>query len=440
MAARKYNHFTFEDRVRIEEGLNRSCSLADISRRLACHPTSLAREIVRNVDTQGYRRKSRGLFTRPCIHKSTCNKVKVCKRETQCGSRLCKRCNAISCTDECDEFSEVMCRHLKRASSTCNGCNTSRHCYLSKRSYRAKVAQSKYEARSLEAKRGIHTTEEEFSLMCAAIAEGLDKNQSLHHIYASNPTFYCSERNLYRLIEKGTTSPYIIALDLPKAVKYKKQTSDDSSPAFCVPERSYSDFLELDEFSRTFRVEMDVVEGRSGSTKVVLILYIPVWKFLFARLLDNQTSECVVDALDELETLIGQKCFRDYFSVCLTDRGTEFSDYLSFERSALDDQAKRMHVYYCDPRRPDQKGSIEKGHVEFRKKYPKGTSFDLLTQGELDEALLHINSQVRRSLSDRTPIDLLLENFPKRSIKRLGLKKIQANQVNLRAWIEPREN
>ena len=45
------------------------------------------------------------------------------------------------------------------------------------------------------------------------------------------------------------------------------------------------------------------------------------------------------------------------FQVILTDRGSEFTDPAAIEFDA--EGNRRTYVFYCDPQRSDQKGSIE---------------------------------------------------------------------------------
>jgi IS30 family transposase len=61
------------------------------------------------------------------------------------------------------------------------------------------------------------------------------------------------------------------------------------------------------------------------------------------------------------------------FPVILTDRGSEFTDPAAIEFDK--DGNRRTYVFYCDPQRSSQKGSIEVTHEFIRRILPKGTSF-----------------------------------------------------------------
>ena len=88
-------------------------------------------------------------------------------------------------------------------------------------------------------------------------------------------------------------------------------------------------------------------------------------------------------------------------------------------------------IYYCDPNRSDQKGSLEKNHEYIRYVLPKGTSFESMTNEKTLLLLNHINSEKRDSLNEHSPYEvsrILLDN---RLHEALGLIEIPADEVTL---------
>lgn len=59
---------------------------------------------------------------------------------------------------------------------------------------------------------------------------------------------------------------------------------------------------------------------------------------------------------------------------------------------------QRTSIYYCDPMRSEQKGGLGRTHTMRRMVLSKGTSFEFLTQWDVDLAISHINSTPRESL------------------------------------------
>ena len=93
------------------------------------------------------------------------------------------------------------------------------------------------------------------------------------------------------------------------------------------------------------------------------------------------------------------------FDVVLTDNGSEFKSLHELEFDE-DTGEQICHVFYCDPYRSCQKAECEKNHGFFRRIWPKGRSFDSFTQENIDEIFSHINSYPRKSLGNKSPIDL----------------------------------
>ena len=74
---------------------------------------------------------------------------------------------------------------------------------------------------------------------------------------------------------------------------------------------------------------------------------------------------------------------------------------------------------------------LEKNHEFIRYVLPKGTSFDNLLQTDINLMINHINSLSRDSLNWFAPIDVAKFTLDKNVIKKLNLKKIQPNEIQL---------
>ncbi len=70
------------------------------------------------------------------------------------------------------------------------------------------------------------------------------------------------------------------------------------------------------------------------------------------------------EGIDILESILGEEVFHKYVHVLLTDRGAEFSAAEAMETSS--DGTRRTRVFYCDPMRSGQKGTLENKHIELR--------------------------------------------------------------------------
>ena len=92
---------------------------------------------------------------------------------------------------------------------------------------------------------------------------------------------------------------------------------------------------------------------------------------------------------------------------------------------------KRTQVYYCHPSSPHEKGSCEVNHELLRRILPKGTSFEDLTQKDINLIMSHINSYKRKKLNNKSPHFMFSTIYGKETIDKLGILEIEANNVSL---------
>ena len=120
--------------------------------------------------------------------------------------------------------------------------------------------------------------------------------------------------------------------------------------------------------------------------------------------LEEKTAGCVADALEGVRAILGADGTRRVFRAVLTDNGAEFSDEAAIA-ALLGEGPGETRLFYCDPRRSDQKGACERNHVEIRKLLPKGAGirFDRLAPADLALAMSHVNSEPRGALGFATP-------------------------------------
>ena len=144
-------------------------------------------------------------------------------------------------------------------------------------------------------------------------------------------------------------------------------------------------------------------------------------------------NRCTEDAVrlvfDRLEKRLGTYEFISVFEYLLTDRGSEFGDPDALETGI--DGMQRTSVYYCDLMRSGQKGCLEQAHTMLRMVLPKGTSFEFITQWDVNLFTSHINSTPRESLGGRTPYSVALETMGEDVLNAFQLRPIDPDEVNL---------
>ena len=375
----KHKHLTLSDRNDIQLGLERGETFKAIGQLILKDPTTVSKEVKRNKQ----------------IRDSTSN--------------------------------NLPCPLLDKPPFVCNGCSKRRqNCGYQKIFYLAKQAQKQYEQTLVEAREGTPLNSQTFWDMDKIISEGVKKGQHIYHILKTH-NLDVSSSTVYRHIRKGYLS--IAPIDLARAVKFKERRKSKlpSIPKEAKKGRSYEDFqnyLVLNQLDSW--LEMDTVMGRTGG-KVLLTFNLSFCNFIFARLLENKTALEVIKNLYDIKNTLHEadKDFFQLFPVILTDNGGEFARVDDIEM----DVRGESKLFFCDPNRSDQKGRIEKNHTLIRDILPKGTSFDNLTQEDINLVCSHVNSVKRAALNGKSAYELFAFTYGEEIPKLLGISKIPAEDV-----------
>jgi len=375
----KHKHLTLSDRNDVQLGLERGETFKAIAQLILKDPTTVSKEVKRNKQ----------------IRDSTSN--------------------------------NLPCPLLDKAPFVCNGCPKRRqNCGYQKIFYLAKQAQKQYEQTLVEAREGTPLNSQTFWDMDKIISEGVKKGQHIYHILKTH-NLDVSSSTVYRHIRKGYLS--IAPIDLTRAVKFKERRTSNlpSIPKEAKKGRSYEDFqnyLALNQLNSW--LEMDTVMGRTGG-KVLLTFNLSFCNFIFARLLENKTALEVTKHLYDIKNTLyeADKDFFQLFPVILTDNGGEFARVKDIEM----DIRGEIKLFFCDPNRSDQKGRIEKNHTLIRDILPKGTSFDNLTQEDINLVCSHVNSVKRAALNGKSAYELFAFTYGEEIPKLLGISKIPAEDV-----------
>ena len=418
-------HLTLEDRIYIENELNKGTSFKDIARFLCKDPTTISKEVKAHRLSDWYHKGTFYNAKNFCVHRYHCKKTNACGKILLCGIK-CTSCP--TCNQTCKDFEKERCNRLDKAPYVCNGCTQkSNHCTIAhKYTYNARFADRKYREKLRDSRSGINMTKRELHQKDKIITPLIEQGQSPYHILTNHPELDMSVRTLYTYLDMGLFTARNI--DLKRKVGFRPRKTRDTQianrAAFCG--RLYSDFCSL---ALPFHVEMDTVHSSKESKKVLLTLFFTREKLLLAFVMNRCTEGAVRLIFDCLEKRLGTFDFNSVFEYILTDRGAEFGDPDSLETGV--DGIQRTSIYYCDPMRSGQKGGIEQAHTMLRMILPKKTNFEFLTQWDVNLIVNHINSTPRESLGGRTPYDMALETLGEEVLKAFQLRPIAPDEVNL---------
>ena len=418
-------HLTIEDRIYIQNELDKGTSFKDIARFLCKDPTTISKEVKARRASDWFHK---GTFLNAknfCTKRFRCKKTNACNKILLCGVK-CASCP--TCNQTCPDFQKECCSKLDRAPYVCNGCSKKfNHCTIAhKYTYNARFADRKYRECLKDSRSGIAMTRQELHKKDKIITPLIDQGQSPYQIVANHPELNLSVRSVYNYLDMGLLTARNV--DLKRKVKFKPRKVHKSqiSDRRVFNGRTYADFqqLHLESF-----VEMDTVHSAVGSSKTLLTFFFTREKLFLAFLMNRNTEGSVRLVLDRLEKRFGTFDFLTLFEYILTDRGAEFGDPDSLETGVTGIQ--RTNIYYCDPMRSGQKGGIEQAHTMLRMILPKRTTFEFLTQWDVNLITSHINSTPRESLNGRTPYDVALEAFGKDALKAFQLRRIDPDKVIL---------
>lgn len=106
------------------------------------------------------------------------------------------------------------------------------------------------------------------------------------------------------------------------------------------------------------------------------------------------------------------------------------------DRALVGEGPGETRLFYCDPRRSDQKGACERNHVELRKLLPKGAGlrFDRLAPADLALAMSHVNSEPRGALGFSTParaFRAMLGNDAAALLDAYGVEEVALGELDL---------
>lgn len=418
-------HLTLNDRIYIQNELDKGTTFKDIARFLCKDPTTISKEVKAHRLSDWYHKGTFYNAKNFCIHRYHCRKTNACGKLLLCDVK-CTSCP--TCNQTCKDFIKEQCRRLEKAPYVCNGCTKKiHHCTIAhKYSYNARFADRTYRDTLSTARTGINMTKQELHRKDKIISPLIEQGQSPYHILANHPELDMSVRTMYSYLDKGLLTARNI--DLKRNVRFKPRKCHKTqiTDRSVFINRQYLDFCSL---NRSSFVEMDTVHSSRESKKTLLTMFFTKEKLFLAFLMNRCTKGAVRLVFDRLEKRMGTYEFASVFEYILTDRGSEFGDPDALETGM--EQLQRTSIYYCDPMQSGQKGGLEQAHTLLRMILPKGTSFEFLTQWDVNLIVNHINSTPREILGGQTPYQAAFKTLGEETLNAFQLRPIAPDEVNL---------
>lgn len=369
-APRAYGRLTRHERDTVQRMLERGASCRQIARELGRSPSTVCSEVA-----------SHRFVTAPKARRG---------ERVDASADLSAACPRLAAWPRC-----------------CNGCGRYRAIGCKRRPhvfYEARAAQLCADSVLVSSRRGIDADEPAAAARLEAIRDCLRRGLSPEQMAARNGgPVDLSPSTIYRWVSAGYDG--MTNMELRRKVGYRpRRRAPAASATRHSPRRSYAAFLGLGEDACAAAWEMDTVESaREDSACLLTLLHRPS-RLQLALPLAAKDAESVAAALGGVRSVLGAGGTGRVFRAVLTDNGAEFSDEGAIA-ALIGEGPGETRLFYCDPRRSDQKGACERNHVEIRKLLPKGRGlrFDRLVPADLSLAMSHVNSEPRGALGFATP-------------------------------------
>lgn len=410
-------HLTVQERIIIEKGIENGSTKAAIALTISKDKSTVGKEIKKH---------------RELVHKSSykinCANMKNCSHNHVC--------------DNCADFKPFTCNRRDRSPGACNGCSKYTHCRYDKYRYKADFSHKKYREDLVDSRTGINMSYEECKAMADIIVPLIKAGHSPYHIVTNHPELNISEKTLYNYIENGIFREFGL-LDIDLRIKTKRKITKKASNKYKKREdkkylngRTYDDFINYTAENKNLSVvEMDTVYNNGSTGPFMQTFKFLDYSFMFIVYQEEKTAKSMVEGVDLLEKILGEDLFSEEVAIIKTDRGSEFCDAEGFEKE--ENESRRTRIFYCDPMASGQKGSLENNHKEIRYICPKENDLGLNSQEKANLIVSHINSQSKKHLKGKSPLEVMEFMNPAlyQKFKDFGIERINKDNIVLKPYL-----
>lgn len=400
-------HFTLETRKLIEERLNESKTITEISNELQRDRSNIGKEIMKH---------------RIATFPSTFNYDHPCLKHANCSMKT------YECYKTCKNIEIKLCENLISSPHVCNGCQKKKYCRHVRYYYNAVEANNEYVNSWKKDRSKLRYTPLELKILNNDFKVLVLNCKSIYHalIVINKRGFNFKISTIYKQIERGQLA--LKKSDLPRCRKTKQKEVKDKSYKRDIEGHTYEDYNSYkEENPNAIETQMDTVEGiKENDAPVFFTIEIVDIKFILIFKLTSQTAKEISNKLKLLKEILGNEIIEKIFEILLTDNGKEF-----IRLDDLKEILPNANIFYCHPYSSYEKGNIENNHELIRRVIPKGVSLKCYTQKDLDLLCSHINSLYRESLDAKCPFDLVENYISKDVLDKLNLKKIDDDKVVL---------
>lgn len=264
--------------------------------------------------------------------------------------------------------------------------------------YVAIHAQAKTEKRKVVArKRHLLKNEDVYAYTLDKLRESWSPEQISGELKLNHPNdkhWHIHHETIYRFIYSNKQQCRKLWEYLPRKQKRRRKQTGRSSQRVRIPNRVsiHSRSKKIDNRKEFGHWESDTVLGKRRGKSIHTEVERKS-RLIKARFKQSTVAESTIKTQVKIFSRISSQARKS----TTMDNGCE---------NVLHNQLKqtlKMKTYFADPYSSWQRGTNEYHNGLIRRYLPKGTSFDNLTQEELDDIVAEINSRPRKCLNYKTP-------------------------------------
>lgn len=276
--------------------------------------------------------------------------------------------------------------------------------------YNAEIAQKRYRQRRVNCR---PSRKLEYRPLWAYLIEKLSLYWSPEQIanrlpidYPDDPQMRISHETLYKAIYSDERLSSFVAC-LRQARPKRRKKGQGRVRRCIIPHRTsiHERPKQVQERSRFGDWEGDLILGSNQQGAVLSLVARNPLMLLTRKLQSKKSDEVIAAVIDAMENLPAS-----WAKTITFDNGTEF-----YHHQRITEQLG-IATYFADPYAAYQRGANENINGLLRQYLPKGSSFENLTQTQLDVITDEINSRPRKTLGYQTPYEVLQKYIHERNV------------------------
>lgn len=261
--------------------------------------------------------------------------------------------------------------------------------------YYVETAQILAENRKSNASQDRCTDEEVEGMIVDGIRHGMSPAQISGRLKAEGAAA-ASASMIYSRIKKDKIEGGDLWMCLRRSRKtYRKQLGKKSNFENGIKNRvSIEERADIVEYRERFGdLEGDTIIGAKHKGVLLTMNDRVTKKVSIDKLMSKNSEEVCKVMIKATEKFEGEK------HTCTVDNGKEFAGHEDFT------DATGVKVYFCHPRRPEERGSNENTNGLIRQYIPKGTNITEISKARIKFIERSLNSRPRKNLNFLTPLE-----------------------------------